>query len=95
LIETFQFRLTTGADEATFLAVDKRLQSDFAYQQPGIVRRTTARGANGEWIVIDLWQSAADADACATRWETDALAQEFMTFVDRDTMRVKRYETLD
>jgi len=95
LIETFQFCLTPDADEAAFLAVDKRLQSDFAYQQPGIVRRTTARGDNGEWIVIDLWQSAADADACAATWESDALAQEFMAFVDRESVRVTRYETLD
>ena len=45
--------------------------------------------------IIDLWQSAADADACAARWESDALAQEFMAFVDRESVRVTRYETLD
>jgi hypothetical protein len=41
VIETMTFRLRPGVDEAEFLGVDKRLQSEFAYQQPGLVRRTT------------------------------------------------------
>jgi hypothetical protein len=98
VIETMTFRLAAGADEGAFLAADKRLQSDFAYQQPGLVRRTTARGLRdraGEWIVVDLWRSAEDADACADRWDGDPVAQEFMAFVDADTVEVRRYADLD
>ena len=91
------FRLADGADVAAFLSADKRLQSDFAYQQPGLVRRTTARGEGdraGEWIVVDLWDDAAHADACAARWDGDAIAQAFMSFVDRSTVDVRRYGDL-
>jgi hypothetical protein len=97
VIETMTFRLIGGADEAAFLAVDKRLQSDFAYQQPGLVRRTTGRGVDpaGAWIVIDLWRRAEDADACAARWDDDPIAQELMSFVDRSTVEVRRYTDLD
>lgn len=98
VIEIMTFRLIGGADDAAFLAVDKRLQSDFAYQQRGLVRRTTARGEGaraGEWIVIDLWGSAQDADACATRWDDDPTAQEFVSFVDPSTVEVRRYKDLD
>ncbi len=42
VIETMMFRLVDGADEGAFLAVDKRLQTEFAYQQPGLLRRTTS-----------------------------------------------------
>lgn len=98
VIETMTFRLIGGADYAAFLAVDKRLQADFAYQQRGLVRRTTARGQGdraGEWIVIDLWRSAEDADASTTRWEHDPTTQEFMSFVDMSTVEVRRYTDLD
>jgi hypothetical protein len=64
VIEIMRFRLPPGADEAAFLAADRRVQEEFAYHQPGLLRRTTARGQDGGWIVIDLWRSAADADAC-------------------------------
>jgi hypothetical protein len=97
LIETMTFKLREGADETAFLTVDQRLQSDFAYQQPGIIRRTIApgRGAHtDEWIVIDLWSNAESADACAQRWESDPLAQEFMAFLDRESVDVRRYEDL-
>ena len=97
VIETMTFRLRDDADDEAFLAVDKRLQSDFAYQQPGLIRRTIARGHGAqanEWLVVDLWWEAESADACAHRWETDTLAQEFMSFVDRTTVDVRRYEDL-
>jgi hypothetical protein len=95
VIETMTFRLAEGVDEAAFLAVDKRLQSDFAYQQPGLLRRTTAFGLGpraGEWIVIDLWRSAADADAAGQRWDDDATAQEFMALVEPGSTEIRRYE---
>jgi hypothetical protein len=97
VIETMTFRLVDGADEAAFLAVDKRLQTDFAYQQPGLIRRTTARGVgdrSGEWVVIDLWASTEDADACAGRWDDDPLAQELSSYVDRSTVEIRRYRDL-
>lgn len=97
VIETMTFRLRDGADQDAFLAVDKRLQSDFAYQQPGLVRRTIARGHGDhaqEWLVVDLWWSAAAADDCAQRWDRDPLAQEFMAFVDATSVDVRRYEDL-
>jgi hypothetical protein len=94
VIETMTFRLVDGADEGAFLVVDERLQTDFAYQQPGLVRRTLARGVgdrDSEWVVIDLWTSEAEADACAVRWEDDPLAQDFMALVDRASVEVRRY----
>jgi len=90
-----RFRLPPGADEAAFLAADRRLQEEFAYQQPGLLRRTTARGEDGRWIVIDLWRSAADADACDARWGHDPVAQAFMAQVDRSSVATERYFPLD
>jgi hypothetical protein len=95
VVETVTFRLTAGTDEADFLAVDKRVQTDFAYQQPGMLRRTTARGADGEWIVIMLWRAAADAEAAAARAVTDAVTARFAAMVDAASVQTRRYELLD
>jgi hypothetical protein len=92
MIETMRFSLAADANEADFLQADKALQENFAYQQPGMLRRTTARGAAGNWIVIDLWASVADSEACAARWDTDPFAKRFMGFVDRATVVTDRYE---
>jgi hypothetical protein len=95
MIEILTFRLAPGADEQAFLTADGQVQSDFAYRQPGLLRRTTARGADGSWIVIDLWRSAADADAADTRWDGDSVAARFMSFLDPATVSTGRYTELD
>jgi hypothetical protein len=95
VIELLTFRLTEGTGDEPFLAADRRVQTEFAYHQPGLLRRTTGRGANGEWIVVDLWQSAADADASDERWASDPAAAVFMALIDRTTVRTARYATLD
>lgn len=89
-----KFRLSPGSDEAEFLAADRRLQQEFAYQQPGLLRRTTARGADGDWVVIDLWRSAADADACAARWDSDPVAGAFMALIDGSSVTTERFQPL-
>ncbi len=95
MIEILNFRLAAGADEDAFLEADRRVQVEFAYQQPGLMRRTTARSTDGEWIVVDLWRSADDADACAKQWEKDPVCQEFMGFLDSSSVRTERYFELD
>ncbi len=89
------FRLAPDADETAFLQADHRVQTEFAPGQPGLLRRTTALGKDGTWIVIDLWRSEADADACDARWGQDEVTSEFMSFVDTATMTWQRYSTLD
>ena len=45
--------------------------------------------------MIDMWHTAADADAMSARWDTDELAAECMAHVDAGTVEVRRYTTLD
>ena len=90
-----KFRLPPGADEAAFLEADRRLQEEFAYQQPGLLRRTTARGEDGGWIMIALWRSSADADASETRAEHDEPTRALRALLDRSTLSVERYQELD
>lgn len=95
VIETMTFRLRPGADESQFRAVDQRVQTDFAYQQPGLLRRTTARGPHGDWLVVDLWASEQEADAMSARWDAAPLPAEFMSYVDAASVDVRRYTPLD
>ncbi len=95
VIEIMTFRLSSGIDDAVFLAADREVQSDFAYRQAGLLRRTTARGEGGEWIVVDLWHSPEEADRCAGRWGNDPVTAEFISLLDENSVRTQRYTTLD
>lgn len=91
MIEIMRFRLAAGTGEGAFLAADRRVAEEFASQQPGLLRRTTGRGEGGDWIVIDLWRSADDADACDRRWDRDPVTQAFMALLDRASVTTERY----
>jgi hypothetical protein len=95
VIETTTFRLAAGADEAAFLAADYGVQTEFVPYQRGFTRRTTARGADGEWIVVVLWDSVADAESCARLAPGDAAVAAFDALVDPRSRTTRRYETLD
>lgn len=94
VIELTKFRLLADADELAFLRADEALQQEFAYQQPGLVRRTVARDEDERWIVIDLWRSVEDADACSARWDSDPVVERFTSFVDPSSVTNERYMTL-
>jgi hypothetical protein len=95
LIEIMTFRLLEATSEKAFLAADRRVQTEFAYQQPGMIRRTTSRDEDGEWAVIDFWATRTDADGCLDGWHADPVPIAFMDLVDPDSVRVRRYESLD
>jgi hypothetical protein len=86
LLETTTFRLADGVDEAAFLAADEALQADLSPRR-GFVRRTTARGEAGEWLVLTMWWSAEVADAAPP-----AIPSEL---VDPASVRRARFSTLD
>lgn len=88
MIGTHTFRLADGVHDGAFAELDARVQQEIAYRQAGLVRRTTARSADGEWLVATIWQSAAHADAAT------AVLDTLLAHIDRDTLRSARYHEL-
>jgi hypothetical protein len=95
MYEVITFRLRSGVDEAAFLAADALVQTAFAYQRRGLVRRTTARGDDGRWLVIVVWTSLDEADAAAESFGDDPAGREFLDLVDRDSIVIERFQALD
>src|SRR4051812_28155246 len=96
-IETVTFRLSDDASEADFLAADRRVQTEFAYRQPGLLRRTTARSetADGGWIIVTVWSDPDAADAAAGKAAADPAVSHFDGLIDAATRQRARYVTLD
>jgi len=85
---------TVTADEQALRAADERLQTDFAYQQPGLRRRTTARDDDGRWCIVSLWSSYDEAAAAEVAARTNEVAREFWSMVDADSVSVQRFTLL-
>jgi hypothetical protein len=94
IVEVTTFRLADGVDDESFLALDKRLQTELVPNRPGFMRRTTARHGE-EWLVVTLWASEDTAGEFARETEDDPLQVAFARIVEAGSLHLTRYETLD
>jgi hypothetical protein len=93
VVETATYRLRAGADEAAAVVADHDVQVSFANHQHGMLRRTTARAADGEWLVVTLWASEGDALAADAAAATDRSVSALLALVEGSPV-VRRYEDL-
>lgn len=77
MFEILTFRLAPGIDAETFKAIDERVQVEFAYQQPGFVRRTLGRHDDGRWLVLTIWTDSESALTAQERFDDTDLGREF------------------
>ncbi len=96
VIDVTTFHLRDGADVDAFVVADAALQSEFAYQQPGLLRRTTARNDDGTWLVLSVWASPshADAGAAALGSPVEPTVTAWSAFVDESTVVSARFTEL-
>ena len=94
IVEVTTFRLREGVSDESFLALDKRLQTELVPNQPGFLRRTTARHGE-DWLVVTLWATDGDAAAFQRAAESHQLQAEFDHAIEAGTLHLTRYTTLD
>jgi len=91
VIKLFSFRLAEGCAPEDFLNADKAMQQEFSYQQPGLLRRTTAKNSDGEWLVLELWSTEDAADQADSKSGDDPHARRLNELIDPSTARTARY----
>ena len=89
------FRLRDGVDYSEFASLDGRLQTEVAYQQPGILRRTTAHNPEGEWIVVAVWQDGDSYERALAAVRTDPTTSDWWNAVVPESFLHKSFHTLD
>lgn len=94
IVEVTTFMLADGVSDESFLALDKRLQTELVPNRQGFLRRTTARHGD-QWLVVTLWWSEDDAASFARETENDPLQAEFARAIEAGSLHSTRYTTLD
>jgi heme-degrading monooxygenase HmoA len=94
IVEITTFRLAEGVTDDSFLALDRKIQTELVPNQPGFLRRTTARHGD-EWLVVTLWASDADAAAFQRAVDGHPLQAELDHAAEAGSLHLTRYTTLD
>ena len=95
VIEILTFRLASGVDVAAFVALDARVQTEVAYQQPGLLRRTTGRNGEGRWLILQVWASTEAAAAGRDALTESAVWAGLDAMIDADSVHLERFEGID
>ena len=94
IVEVTTFRLAEGVTDSSFLELDRRVQTELVPNQPGFMRRTTARHGD-DWLVVTLWSTEEAAAAYDRAADGHPLQAEFVHAVEAGTFHLTRYVTLD
>jgi len=94
IVELLTFRPRAGVTEDELRAAEARVYEDFAMHQRGIVRRTTARSEDGEWLVVQLWYDLECADAAATAAAAHPATAALHALAEPESLATRRYEDL-
>jgi hypothetical protein len=94
MIEVTKFRLRDAVSVEQFVAINAKYQSDFAYQQVGLRRRTVAPGLNGEWLSLTLWGSKVDARRADEAAATSIVAQALEGCFEPSSKTVEYFKEL-
>lgn len=76
------FRLRPGVDLEAFRTADERVQTQFYYQQPGCLRRSLGRRADGRWLALTVWRDEGSASAATAAFETSAVCAELVELIE-------------
>ncbi|WP_370980266.1 hypothetical protein [Agaribacterium sp. ZY112] len=91
VIEIATFTLKEGVSYQQFEPIDKALELEHVSKQAGFISRESAKGSDGEWLVVVHWRSLKDADASMNSFMNAKAAAEFMSHIDSSSMSMKRY----
>jgi hypothetical protein len=87
VIETLTFELASHVTPDEFLRLDEAVQEDFAYQQPGLERRTTARSSRGRWMVVTSWGDEASAERALAASDVSEPVARWRAAVDLSSLQ--------
>ena len=91
VIEIAIFKLTPGTTAEQFAPIDHAMERDYISKQPGFITRESAAGENGDWLVVNHWQSVEDAEAAMAAFAGARATQAFMSKLDVKTMINRHY----
>lgn len=90
--EAITVKLQDGADPDGFLAANKAIEENHILKQPGFIAREIGRTEDGEWLIVIHWESAEDSAASIAKFGEAPGVEEFMSYLDAETMLITVFD---
>ncbi|HDX8613985.1 TPA: hypothetical protein RQN55_000092 [Aeromonas dhakensis] len=87
-VEFATFRLKEGVTEADLLALAHRVESEFLVQQSELIVHCLLRGDDGLYADLVMAPSQSLVEAYCQQWLHNAVAREYLTLLDPDSVNM-------
>lgn len=87
-VEFATFRLREGVTEADLLVLAHRVESEFLDQQSELIVHCLRRGADGLDADLVMAPSQSLVEAYCQQWLQNAVAGEYLTLLDHDSVNM-------
>ncbi|HDX8339482.1 hypothetical protein [Aeromonas dhakensis] len=87
-VEFATFKLKEGVTEADLLALAHRVESEFLVQQSELIVHCLLRGADGLYADLVMAPSQSLVEAYCQQWLHNAVAGEYLTLLDPDSVNM-------
>ncbi|WP_323933119.1 hypothetical protein [Aeromonas hydrophila] len=87
-VEFATFRLKEGVTEADLLALAHRVESEFLVQQSELIVHCLLRSANGLYADLVMAPSQSLVEVYCQQWLHNAVAGEYLTLLDPDSVNM-------
>ncbi|MGI5453370.1 antibiotic biosynthesis monooxygenase family protein [Streptomyces sp. CA-249302] len=94
IVETIRFKLRAEVGDADFQDRNRTMEKEYLRERPGFLARSTARSAEGEYLVTVHWATPEDAEATIGAFFGAPETQSFLAAVDLETVQPGRYELI-
>jgi hypothetical protein len=84
VVEIVTFSLNADANADAYLAISQK-SGDWAKAHPGFVSRQLARGEDGVWTDITVWDNAENAKASQASFMEQDFAMEMIGMIEKDS----------
>jgi glyoxylase-like metal-dependent hydrolase (beta-lactamase superfamily II) len=91
VLEIATFKLAPGTSAEQFAPIDLAMERDYISKQPGFISRESGAGSDGDWLVVNHWNSVETADAAMKNFAGAPATQAFLSKLDVKTMFNRRY----
>lgn len=92
ILETVDFRLKEGIEEADFLKSNTEVQA-WVRSQPGFKKRMLTC-KDGEWLDCVVWENKTMAEQAAQAFMADMCATDFINAIDKSSVKMHHREIM-
>lgn len=92
-LELVNYQTNEGVDAEQFVAINRKVGSEFTSIQPGFLHREIGKKEDGSWLIAVFWKTSEDAKNSISNIDAiPDVVKTYMSMINRETISRSIYD---